>query len=522
MGDALLLSGPPGVGKSTVARVAAGRLGWRSLDLDELIAQRAGRRSAAIIREEGEARFRALEAEVLLSMETSRAVMALGGGTLTSPSGVASARAAGTIVSLEAAPETLSDRLSGSAEDRPLLEDRSAAGVAELLARRGHAYAVADRRVSAEGSVEEVAGRVLDASAGLEIVRARMGAEPGSSETRVVVGRGLMDTVVGAVAAQAPSRPVLALLDAGVPEPWRARLLERLAALFPVIPITLPGGEPVKTWATLGAVLDAAIAAGCGRQSVVLVVGGGAMCDLAAMAANLLGRGAPLVAVPSTLLAQVDASVGGKCSVNMTGGRNLVGAFHPASDVISDLDLLESLSAAERRSGLAELFKMALIGDAGLFEHLERGGEVGATEIARSIALKAGVVARDPFERGERRILNLGHTLGHALEVASSYALRHGEAVAIGVAAASRFSAERGWLQPLERDRILAALHRRQLPDAAEPALLAAAATHIATDKKSNSDTIAFVGVHGVARVAVHELSLAEVQRGLVRNGGSS
>ncbi|MCA9555305.1 MAG: 3-dehydroquinate synthase, partial [Myxococcales bacterium] len=403
-------------------------------------------------------------------------------------------------------------RVEASAEDRPLL----AQGMDALLAQRRRVYAAVDKRVDAEGRVDEVADRVRAETAGVYRLEARVG----DTTSRILVGRGLTAAVAGAVAHLEPERPALLVLDQGVPEGIRSALTLAVADVVGVVPVTVPGGEQVKTWASAGQLLETALAAGCGRQSVVLAVGGGATCDLGGLVAHLLGRGAPLVLVPTTLLAQVDASVGGKCALNMPAGRNLVGAFHPATDVVADLDALASLDEAEHRSGLAELLKMGIIGDAELFARVAGGAPVGPAEIARAVQLKAEVVAEDPFERGRRRVLNLGHTLGHALETASGHALRHGEAVAIGIAAVARLSLARGWAEPADVEHILRGLTAVGLPTTAEPGLLTKALDHVGADKKSAAGQVALVAIQSLASVVVQTLSLDEVRAGLLRYGG--
>lgn len=509
--QALVLAGPPGVGKTSVGRAVAAARGGHAVDLDALVSRRAGRTPAELIRGEGEAALRREEAAALAELPPE-GVIALGGGTLTTFAGRAAARAAGLVVGLSASPETLQARLQSSGDERPLLAE----GLSTLLTRRRRAYASVDKQVDAEGPVEAVASRVLAEAEGVHRLEARVG----DAVTRVLVGRGLGAAVAGAIAHLEPTRPVLALLDAGVPEATRRRLLAPVEALFDVVTRVVPGGEVVKTWAVAGEVLDAALAAGCGRQSVVLAVGGGATCDLAGLVAHLLGRGAALVLAPTTLLAQVDASVGGKCAVNMAAGRNLVGAFHPATDVVADLDTLTSLSPAEHRSGLAELLKMGVIGDAALFARVAAGAPVGPAEVARAVALKAAIVAQDPFEGGLRRVLNLGHTLGHALETASGHQLRHGEAVAIGMAAVARLSAARGWARGEDAQEIVDGLARVGLPTSAHPSLLSAAGDFIGADKKSAAGQVALVAIERLASVVVQTLSLDEVREGLLRYGG--
>ncbi len=512
----LLLAGPPGSGKSTVG-AALGRLrGEQAVDVDELISKREGRTPAELIRTEGESRFREIEMATLANIEPSVGVISLGGGALTTLGGLEACRAAGVLVGLTAPPTVLSERLRASGVDRPLLAETSAESVARLTEARRWSYAAVDVEVASADGAERVAREIEARTEEVALLEARVS----DSRSRVLVGRGLTSAIRGAVAALRPTRPVLCVLDENLPRARRSEVVAAIAALFPVVEVVLPGGEAVKTWEVLGRVLERALAAGCGRQSVVLGLGGGAVTDLAGMVASLLGRGAPLVLAPTTLLAQVDASVGGKCAVNMGAGRNLVGAFHAAATVVADVDLLESLPAAEYRSGLAELLKIAVIGDPGLFARLESERHADARMIARAVELKAEIVARDPFEKGERRLLNLGHTLGHALESASGYTLRHGEAVAIGLAAVARYSAERFDLDRGERDRILGALSSLGLPTSAPRDLLARAEAYLGADKKGSAQGVELIVVRAIGQVAIEPVSWSELQSGLVRHGG--
>lgn len=512
MSQALLLAGPPGAGKTTVARALAQRLGLRALDLDELVEARAGRSPAEVIERDGEERFRALEAEALDALGRGGAVISLGGGALTRRRSRETARRLGPIVGLDVPPSVLESRLSHDAAPRPLLAN----GLGDLLEARAASYAAVDTVVDGVGPPEAVAERVEARVRDLTLLESRFM----ESSSRILVGRELESAIAGAVAHIAPSRPILLLRDEGVPRPKRERLEARLSKLAPLYTLDLPGGEAVKTWDQLGAVLTRALEAGCGRQSVVVGLGGGALCDLTGMVAHLLGRGARSVLVPTTLLAQVDASVGAKCAVNLAGVRNPVGAFQVPTDVIIDIGWLDSLPPEVYRSGLAELVKMAVIGLPEVFDQLERGDEVSANMVAASVELKAKIVARDPVEQGERRTLNLGHTLGHALESASGFELRHGEGVAIGLAAAARASIAAAALDPAIARRIEGLLERRGLPIRAPAPLLQSARTFFANDKKGDARTLEWVLIRALGEVMTERRPLEEVRDTLVALGG--
>ncbi|MBW2254736.1 MAG: 3-dehydroquinate synthase [Deltaproteobacteria bacterium] len=256
---------------------------------------------------------------------------------------------------------------------------------------------------------------------------------------------------------------------------WASAVREVLtAAGFDIIVVTLPAGEVSKTTETWTRCVDALLDAGIDRRTPVVALGGGVLGDVAGFAAATVLRGVPFVQLPTTLLAMVDASVGGKTGVNHPSGKNLVGAFHQPVLVYAALGTLATLPAAERIAGLGEVVKTALIGDRDLLARIEeqaealREGDVSALApvIARCVEIKAAVVGRDERESGWRAVLNAGHTLGHAWEAASGFGvLRHGEAVALGLLAETRWAVRRGYCQDPELPRRLAELlHRLGLP----------------------------------------------------------
>jgi 3-dehydroquinate synthase len=293
------------------------------------------------------------------------------------------------------------------------------------------------------------------------------------------------------------------------------RLVEGLreAGFDPVL-IEMPNGEAHKTLATVAGLYDAFVAAGLDRRSPVVALGGGVVGDVAGFAAASYLRGVPFVQAPTSLLAMVDASVGGKTGVDLPQGKNLVGAFKQPALVAIDPETLKTLPSDEFRSGLAEVVKHGMIGDPGLFEAMEgRRGEVSspssaraptpegggtpplplADMIARAVRVKVAVVQADPFEQGRRAALNLGHTFGHAFETLSGYQLRHGEAVSIGLAAAARLAARLDLCEPELVERVESLLGRLGLPirtDGFAPEQVLAA---MATDKKRAGSRLRFV-----------------------------
>ena len=268
--------------------------------------------------------------------------------------------------------------------------------------------------------------------------------------------------------------------------------------------IAIPPGEAHKTRATWAGVTDRMLALGAGRDAAIVALGGGVVGDLAGFVAATYMRGIPVVQAPTTLLAMIDAAIGGKTAVDTPAGKNLVGAFHAPALVVADPEALGTLPPAELRAGLAEALKHGVVADADYFARLERDlpallapgghrGEAMASLIARSIAIKQDVVRRDAREDGVRKTLNFGHTIGHAVEALSAYRLLHGEAVAIGMALESRLAERIGVAQRGTAARIATALARAGLP-ASRPADQAPAAVLAATrgDKKARAGVVEY------------------------------
>lgn len=282
---------------------------------------------------------------------------------------------------------------------------------------------------------------------------------------------------------------------------------------FRVVPITIPSGETSKCLGQLGEVYDALAAGRLDRSSAVVALGGGVAGDLAGFAAATYLRGIDFVQVPTTLLAQVDASVGGKTGIDLECGKNLAGAFHQPRLVLVDLDTLKSLPQREYLAGLAEVIKYGIIADAGFFEYLKSNREAVLAHhvdelahlVARSCEIKAEVVGQDEREAGLRAILNYGHTIGHAVEAVAGYGkYLHGEAVALGMVAATWLSHRLGWLGAAEVEQVSHLIASYGLPvrlgEYLDPAALLAA---MKLDKKTRSGTLRFVLAREIGRVEV-------------------
>jgi 3-dehydroquinate synthase len=326
--------------------------------------------------------------------------------------------------------------------------------------------------------------------------------------------RGRCAVVTNPTVGQYHAGPLLATLQAAGFEPTR---------------IDIPDGEQFKTLATVAALYDRFIEARLDRRSPVIALGGGVLGDTAGFAAASFLRGVPLVQLPTTLLAMVDSSVGGKTGVDLPQGKNLVGAFKQPELVLIDPTMLATLPPAEFRAGLAEVIKHGIIDAPALFEALEKGGS-GVDDfpysplrvptsyslswlLAEAIMVKVRVVQQDPFEQGRRAVLNLGHTFGHAFEQLSNYEIRHGEGVAMGLVCAARLAARLGYCSAETADRIGALLQQVGLP--AEPPPYPAADVWAAmfTDKKRQGNTLRFILPRAIGDVDIFpNIEAAQVQ----------
>ena len=332
----------------------------------------------------------------------------------------------------------------------------------------------------------------------------------------VLIGEGALDAAMSRLAALCPRGRALVVTDEAVWAAQGARLSALLdeAGLRAEI-IAVAPGEGSKSYAGLQRVVDALLALGIERKEAVIAFGGGVVGDLAGFAAAIVKRGVDFVQIPTTLLAQVDSSVGGKTGINAAAGKNMVGAFHQPRLVIADAGLMATLPDREIRAGYAEILKAALIGDKPMFDRLETAGADALSgpalsrAIAEAVAFKARVVAEDEREAGVRALLNLGHTFGHAFEAeAATGALIHGEAVAAGLALAFDYSAALGVCPPEDADRVRASLRAAGLPAGPkdlpggpfEPARLVA---RMRDDKKNAGGRITLILARGIGEAYI-------------------
>ena len=464
----IVLTGFMGTGKTAVGREVARRLSCPFVDMDAVIEARAGKPISRIFAEEGEPAFRQMESDLCGELAgQDGAVIATGGGALLDPANREALAASSVLICLQAGVDEILERV-GEAEDRPLLSVPDPGGeVRQLLAARRDAYAAIPWQVDTNGRTPS---QISDEIVALASCRTLPVATPGGRYD-IHIGSGTLRYLGGALrAAGIPEGTRVAVVSNTIVGPLYIDAVQAVLAQhgFSPFPCIVPDGEEYKTLATVHDLYGQLLAGDLDRSGVVLALGGGVTGDMAGFAAATYMRGVRFVHVPTTLLSMTDASVGGKTGVDLPQGKNLVGAFKQPELVLIDLDVLETLPAPEQRSGMAEVLKHGVIGDAELFYELAAADQ-GAARItpdllARSIQVKIEIVQQDPFEQARRAVLNLGHTTGHALERLSGFSMRHGEGVAIGMIAAARISEALGRAAPGLADEIAGVLSAAGLP----------------------------------------------------------
>jgi 3-dehydroquinate synthase len=348
----------------------------------------------------------------------------------------------------------------------------------------------------------------------------------GARSYPIDLGAGLIDRAGELLAGYAREGRLVVVTDDNVAAFHLPRLAAALGGIT-IEPVILPAGEATKSWTQLAALTDRLLALGVERSDHIIAFGGGVIGDLTGFAAAIVKRGCGFVQIPTTLLAQVDSSVGGKTAINSPAGKNLVGAFHQPAHVLIDPALLDTLPPRELRAGYAEVVKYGLIDDAGFFAWCEANGPallagdvaLRLQAIATSVAAKARIVAADERETsGLRALLNLGHTFGHALEAETGFSdrLLHGEAIAAGMTLAFRFSASQGLCGEEDAGRVAAHLRAVDLPDGLAAAGVTASGdalvAHMAHDKKMAGGKLPFLLAHGIGQTFLdRDVDLAAV-----------
>jgi shikimate kinase/3-dehydroquinate synthase len=534
-GRSIVLVGMMGAGKTSVGRRLAAHLHLPFVDADGEIEAGAQMTVPEIFERFGEPYFREGERKVLARLlSEGPKVLATGGGAFMNEATRARIAQSGVSIWLKPDFEVLMRRVR-KRSNRPLLQTANPEEtLRRLLEERGPIYGLADLTIEPhDGPHDSVVEAIVSALRAHLAAKAHAGAPNGADSAplamarihevevalgarayKILIGEGLIAGAGEHIARLAPGANCAVVTDSNVAGLHLEALSASLArAGLRSSNIVVPPGESSKSYARFAEVCDGLLVAHIERRDLVVALGGGVIGDLTGFAAASVRRGLRLVQIPTTLLAQVDSSVGGKTAINSPHGKNLVGAFHQPSLVLADIGALDTLSAREFRAGYAETVKYGLIGDIAFFEWLEAhwrdvyaGGAARLRAVATSCAAKAAVVAADETEQGERALLNLGHTFGHAFERLTGYdgaRLVHGEAVAIGMACAFRFSRALGYCNGQEAMRVenhLRAVglptHIHEIPGLeAEPEAILAA---MRQDKKVERGRLTFILAKGI------------------------
>lgn len=485
VGNNIILIGFSTTGKSVVGQEVAKQLGWELVDTDEEIVKLTGKNIVQIFAEEGEEHFRNMERQVLAkACKGERTAVAAGGGAILDPENRELMMKRGMIVCLEATPETIYQRLlkdtTASGPLRPLLNvPDPLERIHRLKEYRQPYYAIADWTVHTDNlTLSEVCQEVVRGwyywnrahqdytprrqkdDLACEVVTA-------TEHYPVFVGWGLLYNLGEKVSQAGLSGTAYLISDETVSFIYGIRVMKSLQnAGFKIDSFTVPPGEATKTLDTATRIYDWLVEQRAERGDIIVALGGGMVGDLAGFIAATYLRGLALVQVPTTLVAMVDAAIGGKTAVNHLQAKNIIGAFYQPRLVIADVQTLSTLPHRELVSGWAEVIKHGLILDSEFFEFLENNAdslkrlepEVTTEAIRHSVAIKAKIVGEDEKERGNRTLLNYGHTIAHGLEAATNYErFLHGEAVAIGMMGAAMLSHQMGLLgrEVVERQRAL-------------------------------------------------------------------
>jgi shikimate kinase / 3-dehydroquinate synthase len=513
----IYLVGLSGSGKTTVGRLLATRLQLPFVDTDALIERRAGKTISEIFASDGEPAFREMESTVLRDVASTPAVVSTGGGLPIDPGNRDLMRQTGAGFWLDATTEALEQRLEGEASKRPLLNGTLSETIDQLREARRSSYADAGARIDTSGRSP---AQVVDLVA--QQLRNLNQSKPWSQDPvppvwidtsahsyGVYVGSQAFERLPELLVRHGLDGRLLVIADETVWRLHQDRIEGVLGERSHVVSL-VPAGEQHKTLQQASRLYDELLAQRPERGDLIVALGGGVIGDLAGFVAATLLRGIRFIQVPTTVLSQVDSSVGGKVAVDHPRGKNLIGAFHQPNLVLADLEFLGTLPAREIPAGLAEIVKIAVMQDRNLFDRLEAdssallsttGAPLGAA-IRRAIELKATLVEQDERDlTGARALLNYGHTLGQALEAATGYGrFLHGEAIAVGMGAAARMASWMGLHPPDEvrrQDELLAALGLPASAPDTDPGDIRAA---LGLDKKREGGQVKWVLPVGIGR----------------------
>jgi 3-dehydroquinate synthase len=518
----IVLTGFMGTGKTSVGKELSRILGYQFVDTDKLIEEKDGKPVSLIFKEKGEDYFRKLEQDTVKEASMIRnVVIATGGGVIKNRKNVENLGRNGIIVWLKAAPEIILKRVMTEGGKRPLLDVKEPLlEINKLLAERIKLYEQADTSVDTNYiTPQETAHEIIDR---LGLDHPGVAVDLNERSYNIVIGSKILPKLGLRVKKFRPSR--IAIISNKTIFPLYKDLLFGPLRQYHIVPeiILLPDGEEYKdllwTYYIHGELLKARF----DRNSLLIAFGGGVVGDITGFVASTYMRGIRYMQVPTTLLAQVDSSVGGKTGVNHPLGKNMIGSFYQPSLVLIDVDILRTLPKREFYAGMAEIIKYGVIADRTFFDYLEKNiedilslGDGLINIIRRSCEIKAEVVSKDEREGGLRAILNFGHTIGHAIETVTGYKrFLHGEAVAIGMCAAADLAVSMKIFRKDEANRLRELVEMYSLPSRVPGDLnVSEMMSAMEVDKKVNAGKLKFILPESIGKVRIEE----DVDRGLIR-----
>ena len=483
----LILAGPPGTGKTTLGRLCAKLLGYTLVDTDEEISKQTGKSIAEIFSAQGEDVFRDIESNTLAKItKYKNSVISLGGGTLLSDINRSIAKDHGVLVCLRASESNIEARLANN-DERPLLQSNqeNSSSINALLAQRKAHYDSFDLQLKTDDTKPDVLAEhiVNKLMPWHHAITTNTGAYP------LILGVKALTYLTSMLNNHGLPKPNLIISDTNIAPLWSNKLSRKLS-----IPLfSIPDGESHKTLETVHNIYNQFLLHDLDRSSLVLVVGGGVVGDIAGFAAATYMRGIRWVNITTTLLSMIDASIGGKVGVDLPQGKNMIGAFHPPEMVLADPETLTTLPDNEYKVGLAEVIKHGIIADAELFSLVQsKSLPLSRDLLQKALEVKINIIQQDPFEQNERAKLNLGHTIGHGVEAASNYRLRHGEAIGIGLYGEALLAEQIGIADPGLSSKIEKKLASLGLPTKCPGLNTIEIKKLMSTDKKKKSGNLYF------------------------------
>ena len=520
----IILIGLSGAGKTTVAKQIATLLSWKHIDSDQMITEQVGRSPAVIIEEEGESQFRKIEEDFITGIESNQAVISIGGGAFQSPKNRKFLFDQGLVVFLDAPIQSLIERIQNSTSEqkRPLLglpaEMHDA--LMNMDAQRRENFLRADLHLFTYNQTpKNIAMTVVKFWMDFKSNQDQLLRYDAVESNALPVSRMLIDNhqfpiwagvdqlshLSQLITQISTSRKVYIITDDNIHNLYSeqiATLLEKQKIEH--ISYIMQAGEDQKNLANVDLIYEWLFENKIERQDLIIAIGGGVVCDLAGYVAATVLRGVKLLSIPTSLLAMTDAAIGGKTAVNLNVGKNLIGVIKQPDAILIDINFLDTLPKRELTEGIAEVIKHAIILDKSLFQIFEqhkndpsammKNKELLLDIIIKSVRIKSMIVSIDPNEKNTRKILNFGHTIGHALEVASEYkSLLHGEAVAIGMVGAVYIARKLEYISEEVMDSIISIIDSYNLPTSFSGTSIDSVIKHIAFDKKVVNKQVQFI-----------------------------